>query len=310
MTGRSFTVFQDAPSSSEASTSGTKVARAASGILLTRSGSRLNVTTALDVKAATDKENYNPLTGERAAAAGAADKKRKTVLATKAHVPPAATTTKKQRADKVAQPEPKKRRTTATTKKSTTTKSSSSKKDAKSTSSTRKSKRSTPSRRVPPMPKVVEEETGSEPKDQTQDLKQAAIDSRCYELTVKPLADVSDAYEVPASTELVGEPKGAFRIIKEPSVEPELRDYFSPTHTSSSLGATQLGRFVEEESKTSVVFSTPERKKIYSAFTFSSPSPSAKRFRELLNRSGSPTPFATGTPPSPIGSTAADHDSS
>jgi hypothetical protein len=46
------------------------------------------------------------------------------------------------------------------------------------------------SRRASPMPKVDEEAgIGKEP-----EMTQADIDSKCYELTVQPLADVSQAY--------------------------------------------------------------------------------------------------------------------
>ncbi|KAH6896252.1 hypothetical protein BKA70DRAFT_1116552 [Coprinopsis sp. MPI-PUGE-AT-0042] len=310
MASRSFTVFQDAPGETRL-----RHRFADRPVLGTRSGSQVNVIAASESKGLViDKENYNPLTGERSSLAPGAEKKRKTaVLATKV-VP--AKPGKKALKDKATepQPEPKKRKTVATAKKP---KSIVDKKEGKpsKTTATRKPKRSTPSRRVSPLPRVEEEETGVVStavvvNSRGQSPGQAIIDSRCYELTVQPLADVSGAYEVPSSTlELVTNSpklKGPLRMIKERSVEPELRDYcFSPSDSlfgkaSSSLFGShsreisQQTLFNDDDGatqSTATTFSTPERQKIYSAFTFCSPSPSSKRFREFGTRSVSPTPF-------------------
>jgi hypothetical protein len=226
MASRSFTVFQDAPDRNEATTSARRVAlgsTAARPVLGTRSGSQVNVIAASESKGLViDKENYNPLTGERSNLANGAEKKRKTaVLATK--VAPAKPG-KKLLKDKATepQPEPKKRKTLVTAKKP---KSTADKKEGKSTkvTATRKSKRSTPPRRVSPLPRVDEEETGvvsttAVVNNRGQSPGQAIIDSRCYELTVQPLADVSGAYEVPSSAlELATNSpklKGPLRMIK------------------------------------------------------------------------------------------------
>ncbi|TFK25267.1 hypothetical protein FA15DRAFT_703815 [Coprinopsis marcescibilis] len=295
MATRSFTVFQDTPLSNP-TRSGLKSSRAPSGVLVARSSSRTNLNSTVEARVILDKENFNPVTGERTTQGTAAEKKRKTltVLAAKEHV---ATSSKKSKAEI---PEAKKRKTSSLKAKPAAIKA----KDSKTVPSTRKPKRNSPSRRASPLPKV-EEEKGNEAdnRSQAQESNQAAIDSRCYELTVKPLADVSDAYVVPESSSCSrnGEnTKGPFQMIKEASVEPEIRDYFSPKQ-ASSLVASSLERFAEEENQTSYVFSTPERKKIYSSFTFTSPSPSGQRFRDLVSgsRAGSPPPFIldTATPP-------------
>jgi hypothetical protein len=81
-------------------------------------------------------------------------------------------------------------------------------------------------------------------------------------------------------------PRTLTTFLQESSVEPEIRDYFSPTPTSSCLpsGSTlpNLG-LSDDADKT---FSTPERKKIYAAFTFTSPSPTSERFSQA-SRAGS-----------------------
>ncbi|KAH6906692.1 hypothetical protein BKA70DRAFT_1386285 [Coprinopsis sp. MPI-PUGE-AT-0042] len=271
MASRSFTVFQDAPERNEATTSVRRVALGSGTsrpVLGTRSGSQVNVIAASESKGLViDKENYNPLTGERSSLAPGAEKKRKTaVLATK----------NLNQNQRNARRWPLQRSPSPL---STRKRESRARRPA-----TRKPKRSTPSRRVSPLPRVEEEETGVVStavvvNSRGQSPGQAIIDSRCYELTVQPLADVSGAYEVPSSTlELVTNSpklKGPLRMIKERSVEPELRDYCFSAATQS----------------TATTFSTPERQKIYSAFTFCSPSPSSKRFREFGTRSVSPTPF-------------------
>jgi hypothetical protein len=59
------------------------------------------------------------------------------------------------------------------------------------------------------------------------------------------------------------------------SAEPEIRDYFSPTPTHSARVTPPTGDIQETR-----VFTTPERRHIYSAFTFTTPSPSSERFRK------------------------------
>ncbi|KAJ2922190.1 hypothetical protein H1R20_g14897, partial [Candolleomyces eurysporus] len=307
MATRSFTVFQDTPSSSDTKAPAQKPVRAPSGIL-TRSVSSSKANPNLpasDPAVAIDKENYNPFTGQRTSSNTAnGEKKRKTtVLATKPHLP---IVSKK---EKSTEPELKKRKT-GTAK----SKSSSSKKETKTTSSGRKPKRTSPSRRASPMPKVVEEEDAPPATNRAapEEIAQAAINARCYELTVTPLADVSEAYEAnaPSTKQRVCESEqGPFQTVKEPSVEPELRDYFSPEPPSlCSLASSRLGQLLEdpEDKPATHAFSTPERRKIYASFTFASPSPSSKRFRDVYGSSQPASP--TRPKASPAASNSVDHD--
>jgi len=132
------------------------------------------------------------------------------------------------------------------------------------------------------MPRLNEEEEAH--KDR---VSQADIDARCYELTVQPLADVSQAYEerIPISP---CETKLKFSAVKASSAEPEIRDYFEQSHALFSSSASRFPS-VSEEIPESRTFSTPERKQIYAAFTFSSPSASSGRMSKL-SRSGSTSP--------------------
>ncbi|KAJ3491328.1 hypothetical protein NLJ89_g11349 [Agrocybe chaxingu] len=237
--------------------------------------------TTLSDLVALDKENVNPLTGERAGSLTTASKKRKTsVLATKVQPPPAT----KVKKDSDTQPEPKKRKGST----AATTKPKGSKKDTKVTGSGRKpSTKRAGSRKISPMPKL-EEETEKE----KERLSQAEIDSRCYDLTVKPLADVSEAYEqvdvfngLPSSSSGVSETRAKFRTVKASSAEPEIRDYFAePSQALFSSSTTSRRRAMSEDIAEPRAFSTPERKQIYAAFTFSSPSGSSTR---LSKASGS-----------------------
>lgn len=203
MATRSFTVFQDTPSSSDTNAPVRKLVRAGSGIL-TRSASTSNANIQASETVAIDKENYNPLTGKRSSlTVDGGEKKRKgtTVLAPKAHVSSAS---KKLKSG--AEPELKKRKTGTTKSKSSTSK------DSKVSGSGRKTKRTSPTRRTSPLPKVVEESTS----DAVPGLSQAVIDSRCYELTVTPLADVSEAYEAtPSTNDPISQPeKGPFNTVR------------------------------------------------------------------------------------------------
>ncbi|TFK38007.1 hypothetical protein BDQ12DRAFT_684505 [Crucibulum laeve] len=281
MSLRTFTVFQDTPS---IDASKPKVAPAAR---ITRSSTlgaenSTSITTLATLAVIVDKENLHPVTGERAGPSSSdVGKKRKTnVLATKVHVPLGV---KKLKESKDAQPETKKRKALAPSSSAVKGKAVT-KKDVKGSGSARKTtKRST--RRVSPMPKVDEEAEGEKERDR---IVQADIDSKCYELTVQPLADVSQAYEQLSPLEdPLEQEQVRFPAIKESSTEPEIRDYFSPP-----LGASVSRlRTSSEEPKEARAFSTPERKQIYAAFTFSSPSPSSDRFSKARrSRSGSPTP--------------------
>lgn len=179
MSLRTFTVFQDAPSIETS----TVKALTITSIPLSSKPVILNHATTLTTD---EKENLHPLTGERAGPNSNSNKKRKTsVLSTKAGMPLAA---KKQKESKEDNPDAKKRKSSSTV---TVKGKLGAKKDGKSTSSARKGTKRL-SRKISPMPKLDEEAEADRERDR---ITQAGIDSRCYELTVQPLADVSRAYD-------------------------------------------------------------------------------------------------------------------
>ncbi|KAF9455815.1 hypothetical protein BDZ94DRAFT_1230553 [Collybia nuda] len=282
MTLRTFTVFQDAPTSDTPKHTASSAVLSTSLSVLANSANPNNATTLTTA----EKENLHPLTGERAGPSITNSKKRKTsVLATKVHLPLGSKALKEA---KEAQPDAKKRKSSSTS--TAKSKSASTKKDGKPSSSSSSSARKAakkPSRRVSPMPKLNEEVEADGEQDR---IIQVDIDSRCYELTVKPLADVSQAYEQSASAETLGScgENVKFQAVKESSVEPEIRDFFSTAPAPSTcpvLGST-LPPIVRLSDGGDQTFSTPERKKIYAAFTFTSPSPTSERFSKA-KRAGS-----------------------
>ncbi|KAF7360344.1 hypothetical protein MVEN_00764000 [Mycena venus] len=269
MASRSFTVYCDTP---DADAVDTKATLAPKATVLTSTTPNPNVPAASNTTLAStaEKENLHPVTGERCAPVSdsSATKKRKTnVLATKTIV------AKKQKESKEDRVEGKKARSVSSS-------ASKGKKDGKAARKTAKK----PSRRISPLPKLDEEDAAVRDR-----LMQADIDSRCYELTVSPLADVTQAYDAGFDVNsllasFTSEESARFR--KATSTEPEIRDYFSPSHSGSSTR----------------VFTTPERRQIYSAFTFTTPSPSSERFRQA---SRSPSPSVPRLDLSPSFSTSA-----
>ncbi len=164
MATRAFVVFRDEPPKPLSTTVKTDVSLSPSSlvqptILVLSPGTPL--TTA-------EKENLHPSTGARSGViADPQSKKRKnSVLATKLHIPP---TLKKQRDSAL---DGRKRKTA-------------------STSSSKGSKVTTSG--APELPRV-EEVVEPEPCSQSK-VTQAEVDSRCYDLTVSPLADVSHAFD-------------------------------------------------------------------------------------------------------------------
>ncbi|KAJ7108512.1 hypothetical protein C8R44DRAFT_834018 [Mycena epipterygia] len=264
---RSFTVYCDTLPDVD-STVDTKATLAPKPVVLASSSPNVPTTSSAAVLASTaEKENLHPVTGERCApmADSSVTKKRKTnVLATKTVV------AKKQKESKEDRPEGKKARSA----------SSSALKGRKEAKSARKPAKK-PSRRSP-LPKLDEEDVSVRDR-----VVQTDIDSRCYELTVSPLADVTQAYDAGFDVNsllasFTSEESARFR--KATSTEPEIRDYFTPSHSSgSSARLTPPGA-----SQATKVFTTPERRHIYSAFTFTTPSPTSERFRQA-SRSASPS---------------------
>ena len=183
MSVRSFTVFQDT------STEIQKINH--------NSDENFVITTATDAAAtllstlaAIEKENLHPVTGERAASASSnASKKRKTaVLVTKVLAP--LPSTKKQKDGKSEST--KSRKSSAGSGKKTDGR----RKDARGSRSTRKAS---------PLPRVDEEQealtaTPTQRHPTRLTIPQSKINSKCYELTVSPLADVSEAYDTVTET--------------------------------------------------------------------------------------------------------------
>jgi hypothetical protein len=170
----SFTVYCDTPDDAAVNT---KVSLAPKTAVLAATTPNPNVSASNTTLASTiEKENLHPVTGERCAAVSdsSATKKRKTnVLATKTIV------AKKQKESKEDRMEGKKPRSASSS-------AAKGKKDGKTVRKTAKK----PSRRVSPLPRLDEEDVAVRNR-----LMQADVASRCYELTVSPLADVTQAYD-------------------------------------------------------------------------------------------------------------------
>ena len=166
MAARAFVVFRDEPSKPISAAVKSDVSIPPSSLLVQPAILVLSPGTPLTTA---EKENLHPSTGARSGViADPQSKKRKNgVLATKLHILP---TVKKQRD---AALDGRKRKTTST---------SSSSKSSKVTTSG-----------APELPKV-EEAVEPEPCNQGK-VTQAEVDSRCYDLTVSPLADVSHAFD-------------------------------------------------------------------------------------------------------------------
>ncbi|KAG6837136.1 hypothetical protein H0H93_014041 [Arthromyces matolae] len=265
MSMRTFTVFQDSPSTTDIAKP--KMSTTNPVALISK---QLNVNNATTLTGTDDKENFHPLTGERAGPSTTNGKKRKTsVLATKIHAPLSSKKQKESTDSTTTATDMKKRKSSGTSAKPL--KAAGGKKDTKTSSSRKVTKK--PSRRVSPMPKLDEEAEADRVRER---ISQAEIDARCYELTVKPLADLSQAYEAVTPLELItpsiNDDELKFR--SELSAEPEIRDYFSSPPQSSALLSKTDGAL---DCRT---FSTPERKQIYAAFTFTSPSPTSERFNK------------------------------
>jgi len=167
MTTRTFVVFQDVPTE-PLPTVKTDVSLSSSSHLVKPS---VPLPSPAPVTAA-EKENFHPVTGTRSGVAtNSQTKKRKNgILATKLHIP---STTKK----------PRDLTVDCRKRKSTTLSSSKSSNSAKVTSSGASDL------------STVEEAV--EPKQPCQGkitVTQAEVDSKCYDLTVSPLADVSHAF--------------------------------------------------------------------------------------------------------------------
>ncbi|PCH35262.1 hypothetical protein WOLCODRAFT_139833 [Wolfiporia cocos MD-104 SS10] len=233
-----------------------------------------------------DKENINPFTGLRANTEHCASKKRKTgVLATKAHAAPPSKKARESREKAAPAPKAAKRSDAPTAAKGKG-RSAAEKKSTRVLGTKRNGPApSSRARRSPSLPPIVEVAGVLEAAREEERIAQALIDSRCYELTVMPLADVSEAYEVPPRVDddaHLGAPEKAGddvvaaedkEQLAKPAVDNERASSpapsLSPLTPPSTPGRTTV---------TPSLLSTPERKRIYSSFTFSSPSPSGERY--------------------------------
>ena len=201
MSQRSFTVFKDAPAPApQKQQRVSALSRAAAKAL---SENTLNV---LPAEAAPiDKENVNPATGERSSGLQNPMKKRKNVLAAKPPPPPPA------KAKNLERPRTQVREPTVKPEQKKPKPTTSSLKRASTAVSTKvivpkKAPRRASSRTVQSLAQVEEED---------EKASQATIDARCYDLTVKPLADVSEAFEEPPIFDLAPlDDKAKFATVK------------------------------------------------------------------------------------------------
>ncbi|TFY62670.1 hypothetical protein EVJ58_g3716 [Rhodofomes roseus] len=222
---------------------------------------------------APDKENINPITGRKAAPDTQNGKKRKEgALATKAYAPAPVKKTKGLKSDRTFGAD-------------ISSRSKSAGQPPKRLQAARRNGASAASRprRSPTLPQVSEEQETDVHSDNVREarrLSQSQIDARCYELTVLPLADLSKAYEQApcltgehALSEKVRAQELNNDVVETSSVHDGSDRAPSPTPSVSSRSSSPA--------RSEAVFSTPERKRIYSAFTFSSPSPSSARYAAL-----------------------------
>lgn len=224
--------------------------------------------TSLPTLAAVEKENLHPVTGQRPAPSE--PKKRKTAALTAKALP--APAHKKHRELKG---EPKKSRKPLGA--------------AKPRVSDAKTAKPRSARKPSPLPPLVEEQP---PRLSTAQLD---VNARCYELTVSPLADVSDAYDQTQEPDVhtqrvrirISPPRDALTAHQENSAEPAIRDYFSPPLPATA----DVPPSTDDVSRPSADLSTPERKRLHATFTFASPSPTSERFKQAqLSPSSRHTP--------------------
>lgn len=201
MATRTFTVYIDEP------TSASVVPRKPVSRAPSRATTPLSPTSSFAGMPLPDKENTHPITGERATSLGPGSKgalKRKTgVLETKLYMPPKSKKTK----DASEPVKPKRRGVSAPPVSAPLVSAPASPRKAKakkaapaSGTAAAKARRTTARKAsakgmVPELAPVNEEQ---ELPEEDIVLSQAGIDARCYDLTVLPLADVSEAYEADA----------------------------------------------------------------------------------------------------------------
>jgi hypothetical protein len=269
----------------------------------------------------TEKENLNPVTGEHANPSEVQVKKRKKiVLATKLYTPPVASKKAhvKPTVTDDAHLSPRKRSVAPAPDATLAIK-----KPRRGPDSERVTSRSRV-RKVKGLPKLEEEpesapqvtehvgEVRAEGDEGERVIVQVDIDSKCYALTVSPLADVSQAFDqVCLHSPTAGDSDEAKCTVEVRSSSCatlckssnlcHLQKVTLKTSTTiviatsiSSKPSSDKTKSVPEKNKASdnsKGFSTPERKLIYSAFTFSSPSPTTQRLAAVRTGPSEPIRF-------------------
>jgi hypothetical protein len=211
MATRTFVVFQDEPSD-PLPTVKTDVIPSPSSLFFEPAFPLLPPTPVTNA----EKENLHPVTGARSGTVtDIQSKKRKNgVLATKFHLPP---TTKKQRD---SDQDRRKLQTIATT-------------------SFKPSKGGKVAGPGPSDLSIVEEVAEPELRDRDKATNQAEVDSKCYDLTVSPLADVSRAFDQVSLSPTESQPN-TFRILSS-----KVRPYLTPLRPCLTLigrRQTSVGR--------------------------------------------------------------------
>ncbi|KAH8113874.1 hypothetical protein DFH11DRAFT_1544619 [Phellopilus nigrolimitatus] len=279
MSTRSFTVFQDEPSAP--SIPKAPLERSASTVLRGPRGSLNIPVLSTPFVPLLEKENIHPVTGLGTGPA-TASKKRKasesgSVLATKVLAVTAVTAAGPSKPKRAELKRKASAVTTTGKTKSKAKKGSESKKVNSSSDITPSPTQKTPSlslsrsspKTLETVEEVPEEDTVSEkPTKAPKLLTQASIDARCYELTVSPLADVTDAY-LQSSDKKVEEMKDEdlpeYRLVQEESsFATKIRDYFSwEGSRSNSMSSLQSS----SSAATSFFFSSDELEARSSGFS-------------------------------------------
>ncbi|KAJ3559391.1 hypothetical protein NM688_g377 [Phlebia brevispora] len=247
-----FRIYRDKPSSHPQSKSEAFVS------------SKLSRTRRLvEISSAADKENLHPVTGLPARILTSSSKKRKTDVLTTKLLAIAETPSS-----------PKKRKVLASSSQHVFATVKSAKQRGTNSRHTKSSKALRLHRRTE-LPHVDEVNEAGEAVRAVTRLSPEAVDARCYELTVLPLADISEAYETSSDDDCItrGGP---------PPADHQHQEGPSPSKTSQESRTEPI----PTPSTDGIVLDTPERKRIYSAFTFTSPSPVGKRHTTSSSKHG------------------------
>lgn len=150
---------------------------------------------------ATEKENLHPIGGRMPSSNALGSKRKSSVLVTKLHNPPNA---KKLKKEDSSQGPTKKRKLVSSA-------------SSESAPKSRKLKgSSTRTRKAPELPSV-EEEVKDKDEKLARTLSQSQIDSRCYDLTVSPLANVSEAFGSPSPPSTPSKPQRVSKSVSKVS---------------------------------------------------------------------------------------------